>query len=397
MGGGRRSVPETYAGREQAFIKHELLKRYLEKLFLIIGMSAKRLRVKELCYVDCFAGPWADESEDLKGTSIAISLGILEKCREKLRSLGASPRFRALYIEQNEEAFNRLSAFLRGRSSRNVRAEALPGDFVSLQEDILRWCGPDAFVFFFVDPKGWKEVSVGTLRPLLTRPRSELLINFQYDFVNRTVSMSEWKEDMALLLGESVAVEGLSPSQRERQLVDTYRRNLASSIPSTDVYHPRSAYVRVLDPQKERPKYHLVYLTSHPRGIVEFMEISEPIDLVQKQVRASTKDETREKKSGVRDMFGAESLVDAEEGHAERDVVDQFWREYLANGPRAVGVGEFADILEQTNWFPGDLQSSLVRLIDAGVLRNLDAPKKRPKKPLHWEKNDRLQLVGGAT
>ena len=71
-------------------------------------------------------------------------------------------------------------------------------------------------------------MSVGTLRPLLTRPRSEFLINFQYDFVNRTVSMPEWKADMALLLGESVAVEGLAPAQRERQLVDTYRRNLAS-------------------------------------------------------------------------------------------------------------------------------------------------------------------------
>jgi len=397
MGDDRGFVPETYAGREQAFIKHELLKRYLEKLFLIIGMSTRRLGVKEVCYVDCFAGPWADESEDLAGTSIAISLGILEKCREKLGSLGVRPRFRALYVEQNDEAFERLSAFLRGRGSRRVRAAALLGDFVSLREDILHWCGGDAFVFFFVDPKGWKEVSVGALRPLLTRPRSEFLINFQYDFVNRTVSMAQWKEDMALLLGEGVAVEGLAPVQRERQLVDTYRRNLARSIPSADTYHARSAYVRVLDPQKDRPKYHLVYLTSHPRGIIEFMEISETIDLVQKQVRASRKDETREKKSGIRDMFGAESLVDVELGHAEPDEVDRFWREYLANGPRTVGEGQFADILEQTNWFPGDLQSSLVRLIDADVLRNLDAPKKRPKKPLHWEKSERLRLVGGAT
>jgi len=31
MGSGRGSVPETYAGREQAFIKHELLRPYLER------------------------------------------------------------------------------------------------------------------------------------------------------------------------------------------------------------------------------------------------------------------------------------------------------------------------------------------------------------------------------
>jgi hypothetical protein len=31
MSGGRGSVPETYAGREQAFLEHELLKPYLDK------------------------------------------------------------------------------------------------------------------------------------------------------------------------------------------------------------------------------------------------------------------------------------------------------------------------------------------------------------------------------
>jgi hypothetical protein len=265
---------------------------------------------------------------------------------------------------------------------------------VSLRDNILRWCGRDAFVFFFVDPKGWKEVSVDTLRPLLARPRSELLINFQYDFVNRTVSMSEWKADMELLLGESVAVGGLTPTQRERQLVETYRRNLASLIPGTGMYRARSAYVRVLDRQKERPKYHLVYLTSHPRGIIEFMEISEKVDLVQKQVRASTRHRTRQKKSSMSDMFGADSLVDAAEDHAEPDEVDQYWREYLTKGPKVIGESEFADILEQTNWFPGDLQSSLTRLIEAGIVRNLDAPRRRPKKPLHFESNERLDLVG---
>lgn len=30
----RALVPEAYQGREQAYIKHELLKAYLEKLFL---------------------------------------------------------------------------------------------------------------------------------------------------------------------------------------------------------------------------------------------------------------------------------------------------------------------------------------------------------------------------
>ena len=46
-------IPENYKNREQAFIKHTLLRSYLERLFMIIGH-----RERVISYVDCFAGPW---------------------------------------------------------------------------------------------------------------------------------------------------------------------------------------------------------------------------------------------------------------------------------------------------------------------------------------------------
>jgi hypothetical protein len=51
--------------------------------------------------------------------------------------------------------------------------------------------------------------------------------------------------------------------------------------------------VRVLDRERQRPKYHLVYVTTHPLGVIEFMTISENVDLVQKQVRAELRASTR--------------------------------------------------------------------------------------------------------
>ena len=62
-----------------------------------------------------------------------------------------------------------------------------------------------------------------------------------------------------------------------------------------------------------------------------------------------------------------------------------------------MGEEEFANLLEDTDWFPGDFQRGLGNLIDAGKVRNLDAPRKRPKKPLHWKKEgERLQLMEGT-
>ena len=92
----RAGAPEEYEGREQAYIKHELLKSYLEKLFLIVGMSSARLGITELCYVDCFSGPWGSERESLSDTSIGISLRIVDKCRKELNIHGIQLRFREI-------------------------------------------------------------------------------------------------------------------------------------------------------------------------------------------------------------------------------------------------------------------------------------------------------------
>jgi three-Cys-motif partner protein len=296
-------VPSTYQGREHTYVKHCLLSSYLEKLLFIIGMSSAKLGISEVCYVDCFAGPWADTSEELSSTSISISLSILNTCRKEMEQRGIHLSFRALYVESDPNTFDRLESFIRARTPEGIQAKPMKGDFVALRPEILQWCGERSFVFFFIDPTGWTEVAVRTLQPLLQRRRSEFLINFMYDFVNRTVSMQAWQEEMATLLGEPVNLDGMNARERERVLLETYRRNLKRQM-GFDVGQPRSAYVRVLDREKERPKYHLVYLTNHPRGIIEFMEISEGLDIVQKRVRAETKRAARATKSGMGDLFG---------------------------------------------------------------------------------------------
>ena len=78
-------MPQSYDGREQAWIKHQLLASYLQRLLMIIGMGGRRSGEIEICYVDCFAGPWGDDSDDLEGTSIAISLRTMAECRRVLQ------------------------------------------------------------------------------------------------------------------------------------------------------------------------------------------------------------------------------------------------------------------------------------------------------------------------
>ncbi|MBI2802213.1 MAG: three-Cys-motif partner protein TcmP [Gammaproteobacteria bacterium] len=369
------------------------MKAYLQKLFMIIGMSASRLGIREICYVDGFAGPWSSTSENLADTSIGISLSILSQCKADLSKVKQDLRFRALFVEKDKKVFSKLNDFLEKWNSQELEANAFQGDFVSLLGQIQEWCGTRAFVFFFLDPKGWKDVRVDMLSPLLRRRQSEFLINFMYENVNRTASMVDWNEKIAALLGEPVDMSGLDGSSREKLLVDTYRKNLKRELAASESRPARSAHVRVLDRKRERPKYHLVYLTSHPRGIVEFMQISENLQQIQKLVRAATKQVARVTRSGQNELFDGSDLVDLESGNVGNEVVQAYWLNYLAGGDKRIGEEQFADILEQTGWFPGDFQRALVRLIEVGAVRNLDAKGKRPKQPLHWKDGERLSLM----
>lgn len=389
-------IPDLYRDRIPALIKHTLLEAYLEKLVMIIGMSQRQKGSAEICYVDCFAGPWQSDDPKLEGTSIALSLRTLADCKEKLATLGVEVRMRALFVEQDSKAFARLSVYLETEASKTVEASALQGDFVELRPDIMRWAGDRGFAFFFIDPKGWTPIVIDSLKPLLARRQSEFLINFIYEFINRTASIAEFRDDMRRLLGREVDIEGLSPGEREQALVGAYREGLKDCVPAgRPPFNARTAYVSVLHPEQQRTKYHLVYLSSHPTGIIEFMKISETVDIVQARVRMASQVDAKAKRAGMNDMFAEHAVAEADDQRVSPEVVEQFWKEYLALGDRRINEAGFADILEKTNWLAKDLQSALRRLIDQGSLENLDAiGKRRLKNPLHFKNpGERLRLL----
>ncbi len=374
-----------YKGREHSGIKHYLLESYLEVLFMIIGQHERRI-----CYVDCFSGPWNEANENLAGTSIALSLNVMRKCRNSLRKLGKSVEFRALFIEKEKHAYKKLNAYLKETHIDGVTSEAKNGEFLDLRPEILKWCSPNDFVFFFIDPKGWKNaIEIPTLSPLLRRQRSEFLINFMYDFLNRALTQEQFQEDMNSIFGEIPDTSGMTPKEREEHLIQRYLDCLRS-VPTDNKDRLRSAYVSILDPIKDRTKYHLVYLTRHPLGIVKFMNASEKIDIVQKRVRAKTKQQRRIESTRQEELFFDEPDSSTTDTVA-MESVKQYWLEKLATTPRAYGIEELADMLEETNWFETNLQQAFNELIEEGKVVNIDSRGKRPKRPVHFDKNEQLK------
>lgn len=377
------SSPDHYRGREQADIKHRLLEAYLERLFMIVGHHERTIT-----YVDCFAGPWEEQGDDLADTSIARSLNIIKKCREGLREIRRNaPGFRALFVEQNNKSFQKLEAYLASRKVDGIDTHALKGSFHELIPEILNWCSHRDFVFFFIDPKGWKnDIEQSTLPPLLKRPNSEFLINFMYGFLSRFVSMVKLRDDMRRVFGILPDVQGMSPEQREACLLLRYRNNLKQVRPMGGG-QPRTASVKVLNPTKDRTLYHLVYLTRHPKGIVEFMAASEKPDLVQRRARAKAKQDARVQRSGQLELYSDDKQIKENQIELDLSGMEEYWLQRLTTDPERHGIAELADMLEETGWFESELQMAFGALAKKGKVKNLDGSPRRLKNFIYFDAN----------
>jgi three-Cys-motif partner protein len=388
-------IPAAYLGREQAYIKHLLLDGYLERLLYIVGWSADQLGHEEIIFVDCFAGPWMDESSDLASTSIAISMNLLSKVQYALEKVGKPVKFRAIYVEKDDQAFARLERFLSEHSPRNVGTTAIHGDFTQCIPSVLARCPAKSFAFFFIDPKGWLAVKPQILQPLLARPRSEFLINFMYDFVNRAASMGAQREDISELFDGGIDPGKLpsDPTQREQILLEQYRVALVARATIGKV-KALSGYVTILDPTSDRTKYHLIYLTRHPKGIIEFMTQSERLAGVQDAVRTAAKFNKKNKDDSTGDLFGIDaSQVEESQGRASERLenIERLWLDRLNDCALPVTEAIFADLICKGNCFPSELQRALKALIERGYVQNLDADlKRRTKTIVSYEKGERL-------
>ncbi|WP_110970690.1 three-Cys-motif partner protein TcmP [Pseudomonas huaxiensis] len=382
-------IPMEYQGREQAYVKHAILRTYLQRLFMIIGRSEKVIN-----YVDCFAGPWSEESDDLRDTSIGISLSLMKDCAKSLEERhGAKVKFRALYIEKNDDAFAKLQSFLSHNTDSGVDASCIHGDYTTKIDEIANWAKL-GFTFFFIDPKGWRKViNAPILAPLLALNKAEFLINLMYDFLNRAMSMTAQQSNVEELLGKPITFTGKeSAHERQNIIVSQYRQVVG------DLYNGRTAYVTVERPGMDRVLYFLIYLTRHPMGLIVFKDAAEQMDMVQRVSQFETKlRQQSSRRLPVNDLFSSpEDQPEPVNVRDNRMLARKYLLTRLSATPLLLDNDCWANFLEESDLYPTDLQLAFKELAKEGKITNLDADvRKRTKNPVkpHWpRKSERWML-----
>src|SRR4051794_14898479 len=105
-------------------------------------------------------------SED---TSFGIALNALRRAKETWKNSSRNVRMSAFLVEQHPKAYEQLSTIQP--QFPDLEIKTYPDDFICIVPRIVADIPPDAFAFFFIDPKGWC-IPLLKLQPMLARLKS---------------------------------------------------------------------------------------------------------------------------------------------------------------------------------------------------------------------------------
>lgn len=274
---------DQYPGREQSFIKHNFLTRYLQTA----AYKTLQGRSPTFNFVDAFAGPWSVTADNYSDASFDQALRKLEAVRTDLGKGGvAGLKIRFCFCERRPEAVTLLRNYAKERSSFDIHV--FPGLFEDNLDGIAKACS-DGFTFTFIDPTGWNIRSEPVFE-FLKATRGEFLLNFMSEHVNRhagwdRVSTSfgrfladpDWRDEFATLPGH------LSNEERVLRLLKRKMKNCGAATFMPDI--------PILKPREERIKMRLILGTHSRKGLEVFRDVHEKVELTEIQTRNTISEE----------------------------------------------------------------------------------------------------------
>jgi three-Cys-motif partner protein len=296
---------ELYQDREQSYVKHVILRTYLERFAHIIGSWAD-----SITYVDCFSGPWQTKSEEFIDTSFGIAIDELRKARQHLlESKRKQVALRCFFVESDKKSFERLDAFRKKINDIEIRlAHSKFETAIPQVQSFIQEPRGKKFAFILVDPKGWDGFSMSAMAELLRLPFVEVLVNFMTSFIKRFLESPNdlTQSQLESLFGDGrfrTVIEGLSALEREYAAVNAYTKNLARV---GDFGYVCNALV--LNPEIDKTHYHLVYATRNPTGVEVFKKAEFKAMKEMNLARAELSQRKREQKTGQKELFDSISL-----------------------------------------------------------------------------------------
>ncbi len=248
--------------------KHRLLGKYLKPF---IAKVASTTSTREIYCIDAFAG--TAKYDDGSAGSPLLTAQLSDKCAKWKDPVN----LQIINVEFNTKNFESLQNAMKSWEERGTVTN-INSEFSQAIPKILNQIG-NAPALFFIDPFGSTSVYFSHLLPILKRNQTitELITNFDTDGLyriacasiskNTTLKMAETDAQRVTdVIGSNQWQEQFysqKPSMRngEEMLLEEYASNLHKFGYKVVAYQIRESL-------NTKSKYHFVYCTRHPDGIV---------------------------------------------------------------------------------------------------------------------------------
>lgn len=268
----------TWDIQPHTLAKHEILRRYLDAWFPILGSRHRRI-----IYIDGFCGPGRYKGGEQGSPIIALRSAYSHWERGRLKN--AEVVF--LFIDIDERRIDNLereiSALPFGIPS-NFKIHAIAGLFGDVMGDILGRLEQDhshiAPTFAFVDPFGFKGIPFDVIERLLRHPHTEVFINLMTDSINRWIEHPN--EKVRRHINQLFCIDAASEilSIISRQVLPVAKRKRQVRLLYQSCLRKVAKYVRFFEmrDRRDRPVYHLFFASNNPLGFVKMKEAFWKVD-----------------------------------------------------------------------------------------------------------------------
>lgn len=242
---------------EQTEGKHLVLRYYLDGWFPILGNSNRRI-----LYIDGFAGPGEYSGGEPGSPLIALECIRKQKSMNKLKGV----EIICLFVEADIDRANHLKIVLKKQQAiPDVELHVHAGKFDDYMTELLDYLEKQkqylAPSFVMIDPFGVKGNRIELIRRILANPRSECLISFMYEPIQRFQEQPEFEVHLNELFGTSQwqGCFNIGDSSTKKQFLhDLFKNQLKEH---------GAKYVIFFELwQGQRHKYTIYFATGHSKG-----------------------------------------------------------------------------------------------------------------------------------
>jgi three-Cys-motif partner protein len=245
--------------RDQSEIKSRIVAKYFWAWAKVIIPSAK-IHGNRIAYVDLFAGPGRYEDGTVSTPLMVLEKAIADPDMRNMLVAVLNDR-NSDYVGSLREAIDRLPGVSQLKYQPEVRNDQIGTEIVKAFRQVRL-----VPTFLFVDPWGYKGLSLALINSVLKDWGCDCIFFFNYNRINMGLTNESVREHMHALFGEGRAdsirerLEGLGSDERESLIIE----ELSSALRETGAKYVLPFAFR--NEQGTRTKHHLIFTSKNFKG-----------------------------------------------------------------------------------------------------------------------------------